>query len=501
MSVVLTNKMTLQMAAEDTLGVLPGSPVWRPMEWNTIGQFGATVTNVARDPVSVSRQRRKGGTTDLDSAVDFETDFVFSHFIDLIEAFTFATANQASTTALGVFTPTAVVDGGGAEDEYTVAASGDLDAGILIYARGFTNSDNNGLKLVVATSSATAIKVVTASLVAEPAPPTNAEVAVAGVEGATGDIQIDANGDLIATALDLSALGLTVGQAIYVGGVAAGNQFAVAANTGYARITAIAAGKLTLDRTSATFTVDNGATKDIRIFFGRFVRNVSVDDTDFLERSYHIEAKFDSLATGSADAYQYAKGNLCNEITINLPLTDKATINYGFIGTDTDVPTTSRETNAATPIQPNRTAMLNTTADTARLRMIDVDETGLSTYFKSFSLTLLNNVTPEKVIGTLGATFMNFGNIEANIEATLLFTDDALTARVRNNTTVSIDFALENGDGGVFVDIPSLTLGDGSLDPRVNESVDISLTGMSFADETLDTSISFSFFPFIPNAS
>ena len=82
---VLTNNTTLSYAVEETLGVLPGSPTWFILEPNSIGTYGATITTVARSPVSQNRQRRKGTVTDLDSAVEWEGDLTLSHFVDFIQ--------------------------------------------------------------------------------------------------------------------------------------------------------------------------------------------------------------------------------------------------------------------------------------------------------------------------------------------------------------------------------------------------------------------------------
>lgn len=89
---VTTNSLALAAARESSLGTLPGSPVWRLLEPNTINNFGSTITKVARNPISQSRQRRKGIITDLDSAVEFEADLTLSVFRDYMEGFCFAVA-------------------------------------------------------------------------------------------------------------------------------------------------------------------------------------------------------------------------------------------------------------------------------------------------------------------------------------------------------------------------------------------------------------------------
>ena len=237
------------------------------------------------------------------------------------------------------------------------------------------------------------------------------------------------------------------------------------------------------------------------MLFGEFIRNVATTAADFLERSFQFEAEWDNLDGSSGNnEFSYAKGNFCNSVSFNLPLAEKATVTFGFIGTDTDSPVVaaSRKAGASTATDPTKTTAFNTSADILRLRVTEVDETGLSTDFKSVTLTLNNNVSPEKVLGTLGAKFMNTGNFEVTLEAQLLFTDGLVVDRIRDNTTLTLDFIITNDDGAISVDIPALTLGGGGLELPVNESVLINTVANAFQDSVLGTSIGISIFPVVP---
>ena len=258
-------------------------------------------------------------------------------------------------------------------------------------------------------------------------------------------------------------------------------------------------GTVLLDKLDSTLATDTGASETVDLLFGRFIRNVAVDDSDYLEISYHFEGSYPNLGSGGATEYEYAKGNYCNQVTFNLPLTEKATCSFGFIGTDTEVPTTTRKSGAATAREVARDDALNTSADIARLRITQVDETGLTTDFKSFSLTLLNNVAGEKVLAQLGAKYINTGNFEVTADGQILFTNSDVVSAIRNNTTVTMDFILAgDNDGAIAVDIPSMTLGGGGKDFPVNESVLLNTTGTAFKDGTLDTSLGVSLFAIVP---
>jgi len=501
MAQVKTNNVSLSYIREASLGTIPSpTTTWRVIEPNQINAFGADISTVSRNPLSKERQRSKGTIVDLDSGVDLSMDLTMDHFWDFAEAFMFAKATDilawgpietdpSDDSARDV---TAVTATG-----YTVDQDGDVPDNTLVYARGFTNSANNGLKVTAGTSTTTEVKA--AGLVAEGSPPANAQLSVAGVQGATGDLGIDASGNLTSSVLDFTTLGLTAGQVIHIGGQAASNRFANAANFGYARIVSIAANLITLDKKATTFVTDNGAGQDVQILFGRFLRNVPVDDSEYIERTFHFEALYPDLEAVGTDAYEYAIGNYANTLQFNLPLTEKATYDVTFVGTDTEVPTTTRK-DRDTEVLPLQIEAFNTSADIARLRVTDVDETGLSTFFKSLNFSITNNVSPEKVLGTLGAAFINVGNFDIDIEAQLLFTNKDVITRIRQNTTVTMDFAIRNNEGALFVDIPSMTLGGGSKEFPENETVLINVPAQAFRDTTLGTSIGISHFPFVPTA-
>lgn len=487
----LTNNFGLQYSIEETLGNLAASPVWKLLEPNAISTFAATITTVARSPISKERQRRKGTVTDLDSAVEFDSDLTLEQFIDFIEGFCFANFQGADAT-----TPTAVV---ASTDTYTIPAiTAALAQNTLVFARGFTNSANNGLKVVDTGSTTTTIPV-TDSLVDEsPSAAQNASVDECGFRTAAGDLDVDANGNLTSTVLDFTTLPLIPGQGIWIGGDAALNQFSNAENTGFARVVTISANLLTLDKKSQAFVTEANTTQEVDIYYGRFIKNVSVDDPNYLERSFQFEGAYENLGTGGVAEYEYAKGNYCNTVAFDLPLTDKATTSLAFIGTDTQPPSTTRATNGATPVLPVETGAFNTSADIARLRIQDVDETGLTTDFKSITLNINNNVSPEKVLGQLGAKYLNTGNFEIDIEAQLLFTNSDVVAAVRENRTVTMDFSIKNDDGGILVDIPSMTLGGGDREYPVNESILINTTAQAFGDATFGNSIGITTFPYLP---
>lgn len=487
----LTNNAQLNFSVETTLGTQPTSG-WKVLEPTTIGKYGPSLKSISREPISRSRQRRKGSIVDLDSSVEFELDTTYDHVKLLVEGLLFASAKSTTTLTITAVTSTG----------YTVAAGGDIADDILFFVRGLTTPANNGLKVSAGTSTATEVKAT--GTVAEAAP-TGARLEICGVKGATADLTITAGGNLASTILNFTThaafTNLTVGQFIFIGnGVAATNSFAVAANNGLARVTKIAAALLTLDKKSAAFSTDAGTGKSVYILLGSYIRNVSADSADYIERSLHFELVYENLgASAGDDMYEYSKGNFTNEITFDFSLTSKSTMKCSFIGTDTTAPTAVRATGAASAIPVVATAMFNTSVDLLRLRVTDHDEGGFTTYFKSASISIKNNVSPEKVLGLLGARFMNAGLLDVMADCKILFTDANVLAAIRANTTCTMELCGRNEDGAFIIDIQSMCLEGGDREFPVNETVNISFKTMAFADARLGSCVGISTFPYMPS--
>jgi len=512
---VLTNNVALSYTIETALGV--AGTVWFLLEPNTINTFGADVTKVSREPISRNRQRRKGTVTDLDSAIEFEEDLTLSSFRDFIEGFAFVTGINSDVTNLAVSAVDTVAD------TYAVAAlaaaqADKFEVDTLIWAAGHTNAANNGLKSVDAdiATSATLISV-SENLVTNASTPAAARLSIAGHRIAIADLvtwdfeattnQATLNQTGIVAAVQ--ALGLTLGQVVHIGSILNPGDTTIVnafedsvANDifGFARLIQFSgADDLIFDKLDAALQVDDltAPATAVDLIFGEFIRNVVTTSSEFLERSFQFEMESPNLDVGGASEFEYSKGNFCNIAAFSLPLTDKTVVTFGFIGTDTDNPVTagSRKTGASAATDPDDIAAFNTSADIARLRITEVDETGLTTDFKSLNLTLNNGVTPEKVLGTLGAKFLNTGNFLVDIEAQLVFTEGLVVNRIRDNTTLTLDFVLRNVDGTIAVDIPALTLAGGARDFPVNESVLINTTAEAFQDPTLGFSIGVSISP------
>lgn len=520
MARVNVNNTRLSFAVESSVGVLPGAPAWRIEEFESISAYGANITTVTRRPIGQDRGRKKGTVTDLESSVEFESDLTVDSFTDFIEGFMFSEyANKEFDlkSAGAPPVPTALgytIDVAGAilAAKMVWAAGGAIT---LVYAKGYATAANNGLKPLTADVGAADVNVPVAGNVAEAVPPTNASLQVAGLRTDDVTLTIDAGlatGSLVSAAdVDWTVLGIRPGQIIHIGSATAAGvlqnapTIAAATVSGYCRVRTVAALTITFDKpTAGLVAAGAGASpgaQTIDFMYGRFVRNVPVTaattDYEYLERTYQFEMAFPELGGAGVPEYEYAIGNFANEITLNLALADKATATWGFIGTNSDAITAVRKAGAATAVSPLRTTAFNTSSDLVSLTT-DVISAVSDVCFKTLALTILNNVTPEKCLGLLGAAFVNSGMFEVNLEGQMLFTRKEIVNAIRTNQTVTFQAIMRNQDGGIAIDIPELTFGNGAREYPQDASVLVNISGMSYTSNTFGYDASISLFAVVP---
>lgn len=487
MSAVDVNTVSFQIAAESSMGVLPGDPRWYELEPNDVTRYGAEVTTVARQPISKDRLARAAMATDLDSGVDMALDF------------TRATARRFLGPALraasigGSIFADASADGTG----YVVASGGALAANTLVVGKGFTTTANNGLKVVTSGSTGTHINVSGNSTEAA-SEAANKTVEVAGFQGVTSDFALDSNKNLTSATTNFTTLPLQVGMWIYIGDTVAGGNFRFtnAANTGFARVDAIAANLLTLSYNN-TMAAEAAGTLTVRIFYGHFFRNWAIDNANYSKVHYRVEAFYDNFSSG-VDAFHYANGNLVNTMTIELPTADKMTSTVTMIGSDTPVPTTTRATDAATPTVSVLVEGYNSSSDVIRHAIYDDTETAVAAANIDATITLNNNSQAKKISGTYGAWRIMDGDFTAMADTNWVLEEPNVLSAIRNNTAMAYQLAVSNDDGGFMIDFPKVRLGDGKPAFERNDTVDAPIQIIAEKHTVLGYAVGVTVFPYLP---
>lgn len=497
-----SNGTGLRIAVEQSIGVLPGTPVWVPYEPNEYSDFGGQLALTARNPINASRQRKKGIITDLDATAGFNTDLTQTNLQDILQGFLFADT-RVNNTAVAI----TAVSGAGV---YSMTNTTGFNVGSLVLCAGFTNAANNGLKVATAVSAGVSVTLSGTSVVETP--PATATTTVVGHRVQTAaDVQVNAAGALptyTSTNLNFTTLGLLPGETIFVGGDAAANQFANAVNNGFKRVKSVAANTITIDKSVSTMVTDTAAGKSIDIYYGKVLKN----ETGSLikRRTYQLErtlgAPDDSFPTQIQS--EYIVGAVPNELNMNFQTADKIVCDLSFIGINNEQRTGATGVKSGTRPTLVDSDAYNTSSDFSKLRLSVLSATNaaptpLVAYVTDFSLNFNNNASPNKAVFVLGAFDVSIGTFQVGGSLTAYFADVASIVAVRNNSNVTLDFALVRNNAGISVDIPLLALGDGRLNISQDEPITIPLsaeaaTGASW-DVNMDHTVMFVFYDYLPN--
>jgi hypothetical protein len=350
------------------------------------------------------------------------------------------------------------------------------------------------------------------TLVAEASPPAAAKLVQVGFEFTAGDLEVDMTGSLpqlTTTTKDLTDFGLVPGEFIYIGGDAAATQFDTS-GMGFARCRSIATNAIVIDKCQEDMAADTAAAKTIRIFFGRVLKNET--GTNIVRRTYNIERQLGAPDDASPAEIQseYLIGAVPNELTINVPTADKAMLDLAFVAMDVEQRTGATGVKSGTRISQTEESAFNTSSNVPLINLAivnntDENPTPLFAFAEEMTITINNNVSPDKAIGVLGAFDASYGNFEVTGNLTAYFMDVGSVSAVRDNSDVTLDMHLAKENAGVTLDIPLLALGDGRLDVAQNEAIRIPLTQEAAigtgAITGYDHTLLMSFYDYLPDAA
>lgn len=500
-----SNVTGLRFAVEASLGVLPGvegaDAIWYPLEPNSYSDFGGQLATIARNPINASRQRKKGVVTDLDASGGFNQDLTFNNTTRLLQSFFFAAMREKPTTAPINGTAVAMTAIAAADDDYTAAAGlpTTIVSGNLLYASGFGVTANNGLKVSNAASTAVAISVSDA-LTDEAAPPAAAKVEVVGFQFGVGTSAIVMNGNLVRftdTTTDLTTLGLSAGEWVFIGGDGATLRFDN--NQGFARISAITAGYLEFDKVQWTPQAEAGAGDTIQMFFGNIIKNEPLP-ADIVRRTVQLERTLGQDANGTMS--EYLIGSCANEMTVTVNQADKVTIDLSFVSTDNEQRNGTTGVKAGTRPTLSAEDAYNTSSDFARIKLASVEENAaiapLFAYATELTLTVNNNVTPNKAIGVIGAFDTSAGTFEVGGSLTAYFASIEAVQAVRNNADITLDLVMVKANKGLLFDVPLLALGDGRLQVEQDQAITLPLE-TNAAESSFGHTLLFQSFSYLPD--
>lgn len=511
-----SNATGLSYAEELTLGNLPVTPIWVPLEPNSYNDFGGQLTLLARNPINSSRQRKKGVITNLAASGGFNNDLTQTNLQELLQGFMFADFRRKGEEA-----PTAIDLDTSNPDEFEVASTAGFLVGSLIKSAGWTASGNNGIFPVTAIVNNVSVEVATGTLASAETGGAGKTITVVGHRAAAGDITVTSTGNYAtyaSTTLDFTTLGLIPGEWIFVGGDSATTRFFNSVNNGFKRVRSIAAHALVVDKSTSAMVADDGTANGsggtnnvtIEMYFGRVLKNEQ--DTLIKRRSYNLERKLGApdAALPSQIQSEYLTGSIPNQFTVNIPTADKVNCDLSFVSLDHETRDGATGVKSGTRQALVESDAFNTSSDFSRIKLAvhstsSEAPTSLFAFVTQINLTINNNLSPAKAVGVMGAFDVTAGTFTVGGNITAYFADVAAIAAVRANADVTLDMHLVKANAGISIDVPLIALGDGRANVQQDQPILLPLSTEAADGSKIDANLNHTllmvFYDYLPSAA
>ncbi len=447
-----SNQVQLAYVTEATLGTTPVTPSMKKIRF-TGESLVHNITNIQSNEIRTDRMIADLVQTGAVNAgsVNFEFSFPLTRtfFSDHLES-TLYNVWTLAPEKFNVTSDSDITDAGTVADTYAVDADGtDFVAGHLVRASAFTESANNQL-FKVASSTGTTVVGTSLSLTAETSPPANARLKVVGFQGASADITAETN-SLDSTALDMTTLGLQVGQWLKIGGTAAGDKFATAADNDWVRISGtITATSIPLDNLPSSWAADTGTGKTIKVWFGDVLKNGTT------QKSFTIEKGFLEQTTPT---YEDLLGMVVGGMNLNVAADAIMTGDFSYMGMTSTIDETALD---ATPEAASTEGVLNAVANVGRIAEAGTAVVGPN-YMQSLTMALNNNLREKKAIGTLGLIDVGTGSFEVTGNLTAFFGNKNLFEKYLAGTATNVNWRVFKSTKAVVMTMPNIKFESGTI--------------------------------------
>lgn len=501
MTEIDSNSTGLSIAEQTGFNNLGASPIWQALEPNSYSNFGSKINTIARSPIEAGRQNKKGGITGLDVSGAFNVDLTKNNLTRIMQGFFYADALQLAST-ISLNAAKIVITGATTATKRYAAASGltIFSAGQLVFASGFSNSTNNGLKTVAAVAAGYVETV--EALADEASPPAAAALEAVGWQFANGDVNfavVSGVAQLTSTTTNFTTLGLTLGALVFIGGDATNTQFAN--NIGFARIKSVAANVLAFDDVTFSPSAESGTGKTIRIFYGDIIKNQKA--ANLQKRRYHnLERTLGSGPTSTQA--QYLENALANEITVKFSEADKINCDLSFVATEETFRSgeVGDQIKTGTRLAAPGEDLYNTSSDLYRVKL-QIKSTNsyapeLFNFAKEASVVIKNGVTKRSAIANVNAVGLNLANFTVSGSVTAYFSDVAALRSIRANSDAQFSIIGTSKNAGFAFDIPLMGLGGGELSVQKDDAITVPLENNAAENENGYTAM-YIYFKYLPD--
>jgi hypothetical protein len=281
-------------------------------------------------------------------------------------------------------------------------------------------------------------------------------------------------------------------------------------------VRSVAANALVFDKTDATIADDDGTDNNaggtgqtIRIFWGDTLKNEQ--DSLIVKRTYQLERTLGQPDDASSDTQsEYVVGAFPNQAEFNFKTADKLTANLSFIAQDYEVRTAATGVKSGTRPALEDADGVNTSSDVPRVYLAQVSDTDslpdrLFAHAQDFALTLNNNVSQDKAIGSLGSIGATPGTFEVMVKGSVYFADVAALSAVRSNADITLDIHIWKDNSGISWDFPLGSIAVDALGVDQDKAIVLPFTFDAArgkgVDTDLDYTISMTFWPYLPDCA
>lgn len=485
---ISSDTTTLAYSIEKCLNEAEANPVWKPLEPNSVDNYGATITTATRNPIGTGRQRVKGEITDLEAGVGYTSDLTSLNHQDFIKGFLLAESVDLfelrnTSSAKPVQSVTA--------DSLTYQGSASrIVAGDIVMMEGFDLPANNKVRTVATNVGNVLTFTDSDGAVENTAANSVAHVIRVGMQSDAGEWEQSVVGGVYK--LEGIGLGTAVandvkaGDWVYMTGLS---------YTGFARVKSTDADEIVFDRVMGKYEADTGVGKVGKLFFSMKVRNPD-KRSDMVLWSYEFEQQLGEDADGPQA--RYVRGAMANEFTLTVPSADKVTAQFGFVACDEDVRTGSQGLKSGVRDPLISYPMFNSGNKDNRVWLhVDGDAEPLFVYATNATVTVNNGMTGVKAIGVTGNLDINVGTFEVGGSVTAYFLDVRSIAAMRSNADVGATVSLRSKNTAVIFDMPKTGLSNGQTAIEVGNPVTIAID-MAAVRNDLGYTLQYCFFPYLP---